>query len=133
MGEHDRRNRAVTAQGYRVLIADDTVALRRLLSRMMDRDGRFEVVGEAGDGQEAVDLASQLKPDLVILDVMMPKKSGAEALSEIREASPSSRIIIFSGADAVALGDLAADAMVAKGTSAPDIIATMIRVLEGDP
>ncbi|CAJ1498622.1 ANTAR domain-containing response regulator [[Mycobacterium] kokjensenii] len=66
----------------RVLIAEDEALIRLDLAEMLREEG-YEVVGEAGDGQEAVELAESLRPDLVILDVKMPRRDGIDAASEI--------------------------------------------------
>src|ERR1700732_4557128 len=66
----------------RVLVAEDEALIRLDLAEMLREEG-YEVVGEAGDGQEAVDLADSLKPDLVIMDVKMPRRDGIDAASEI--------------------------------------------------
>ena len=73
-------NPAVKA--HRVLIAEDEVLIRMDLAEMLREEG-YEIVGEAGDGQEAVDLAEALRPDLVIMDVKMPRRDGIDAASEI--------------------------------------------------
>jgi DNA-binding NarL/FixJ family response regulator len=108
----------------RIVIADDVDALRRLLLRIFERDGRFEVVGEAQDGAEAVQLVEMLKPDLVILDLMMPEMSGLQASRQIREASPSTKIMILSGIAAEGvIRDVGADGFLEKGASANEILA----------
>ena len=66
----------------RVLVAEDEALIRLDLVEMLREEG-YEVVGEAGDGEQAVELAAELRPDLVILDVKMPKRDGIEAASEI--------------------------------------------------
>ncbi len=66
----------------RVLVAEDEALIRLDLAEMLREEG-YEVVGEAGDGQEAVELAEALKPDLVIMDVKMPRRDGIDAASEI--------------------------------------------------
>jgi response regulator NasT len=66
----------------RVLIAEDEALIRMDLAEMLREEG-YEIVGEAGDGQEAVDLAVRLTPDLVIMDVKMPRRDGIDAASEI--------------------------------------------------
>lgn len=73
---------AETQKSRRVLIAEDEALIRMDLAEML-RDEGYEIVGEAGDGQEAVDLAESLKPDLVIMDVKMPRRDGIDAASEI--------------------------------------------------
>src|SRR5690349_3084254 len=71
-----------TPASHRVLIAEDEALIRLDLAEMLREEG-YEIVGEAGDGQEAVDLAESLKPDLVIMDVKMPRRDGIDAASEI--------------------------------------------------
>lgn len=66
----------------RVLIAEDEALIRLDLTEMLREEG-YDIVGQAGDGQEAVELAEQLKPDLVIMDVKMPHRDGIDAASEI--------------------------------------------------
>ena len=70
------------AKPHRVLVAEDEALIRLDLAEMLREEG-YEVVGEAGDGQEAVELAEKLKPDLVIMDVKMPRRDGIDAASEI--------------------------------------------------
>jgi len=83
----------------RVLLVDDVVAVRRLVRTALRFRGGFEVVGEAGDGVEAVRQADELRPDVVVLDLGLPGLAGREVLSRIRDGSPSSKIVVFSGAD----------------------------------
>ena len=72
----------VTAPQRRVLVAEDEALIRLDLVEMLREEG-YQVVGQAGDGEEAIKLAAELKPDLVILDVKMPKLDGIEAASKI--------------------------------------------------
>jgi response regulator NasT len=73
---------SVDEKPHRVLIAEDEALIRMDLAEMLREEG-YEIVGQAGDGQEAVDLAMSLKPDLVIMDVKMPRRDGIDAASEI--------------------------------------------------
>src|SRR5260370_6854446 len=66
----------------RVLVAEDEALIRLDLAEMLREEG-YDVVGEAGDGQEAVELAASLRPDLVIMDVKMPRRDGIDAAAEI--------------------------------------------------
>lgn len=81
------------------MIVDDNDMMRSILRAML-RGEEYEVVGEARNGNIAVDMADRLKPDIVCLDVMMPEKDGLEALSEIKAARPETEIVmITSSAD----------------------------------
>jgi len=79
----------------RILIADDHAVLREGMRNLLEREKDFEVVGEAGDGEEAVRLGSELEPDLVIMDIVMPKLSGIEATKLIKQASPSTAVLVL--------------------------------------
>ena len=79
----------------RVLLADDHAVTREGLQSILDRSEEFEVVGQARDGVEAVKAASELSPDLIVMDVMMPKKDGVEACREIMESLPETRVLML--------------------------------------
>jgi DNA-binding NarL/FixJ family response regulator len=74
--------------GIRILIADDDIAIRRLLRRLLEERSGWEVCGEAVNGEDAVAKASELSPDLVILDLAMPQMNGLRAASEISGQYP---------------------------------------------
>lgn len=78
----------------RVLIVDDNEDIRLLFSAMLDFDPAFEVVGEAADGQRAVEIAAELHPDAILLDVSMPVMDGLTALPLLRAACPAATIVI---------------------------------------
>ncbi|MGG3889829.1 response regulator [Metabacillus fastidiosus] len=79
----------------RILIVDDAKFMRMTLSNILNK-GSYEVVGEAQNGMEAVEMYQELKPDLVTMDVTMPEKNGVEALKEIKEKFPDAKIIMCS-------------------------------------
>ena len=78
-----------------MLLADDYSIMREGLQVMLERSGEFEVVGHARDGEEAVRAASELSPDVIVMDVMMPNKDGVEARREIMESAPGTRVIML--------------------------------------
>lgn len=84
----------------RVLLADDHTLVRAGIRALLERTDEIEVVGEAGDGYEALDLIRRQRPELVLLDMMMPGLGGLEVLKRIKEDSPSTRVIILSVHDA---------------------------------
>jgi NarL family two-component system response regulator LiaR len=79
----------------RVLIADDHAVLREGMRNLLQQEKDIEIIGEAGDGEEAARLASELKPDVVLMDIVMPKLSGIEATRLIKQSSPASAVLIL--------------------------------------
>ena len=94
----------------RVLVADDTATVRLLLRRTLEMSKVFDVVGEAADGAQAVDLAAELQPDIVLLDLSMPVFDGMEAIPLIRRDVPEARIVVLSGFGRDGLGAQAVEA-----------------------
>lgn len=108
----------------RVLVAEDEALIRLDLAEMLREEG-YEIVGEAGDGQEAVDLAESLRPDLVIMDVKMPRRDGIDAASEIasKRIAPIVILTAFSQRDLVERArDAGAMAYLVKPFSVTDLI-----------
>ena len=81
-----------------VLLVDDHEIMRDGLREVLHRAGDFQVVGEAADGEAAVKIAQELKPDVIVMDVMMPVKNGIDACREITEALPDTRVLILTAA-----------------------------------
>jgi two-component system response regulator NreC len=119
----------------RVLIADDHVLVRRGLKALLDRNGEFEVVAEAENGYDAIELAVRHKPDVVLLDVGMPRLSGTDAAASICEKVPTAKIVIISmhSDEAYVLRALTAGARgyVLKASSEADILAAIRAVAAG--
>jgi DNA-binding NarL/FixJ family response regulator len=82
-------------RALRILIADDHAAVRRGIRSLLDSEPQWRVCGEARDGIEAVDLASRLRPDVVVLDVTMPRLNGLEAAREIGQHVPAAKIVVL--------------------------------------
>lgn len=83
----------------RVLLVDDVPEMRRLVRTALRVRGGFQVVGEAGDGESAVDLATQCNPDIVVLDLGLPRLAGREVLTRLRERVPLAKVVVFTGTD----------------------------------
>lgn len=119
---------------HRVLLVDDAEDLRMLLRLAMKTRKGLTVVGEAADGIEAVEAASELQPDLVMLDLAMPRMDGLEALPLIRAAVPDVRVIVLSGFNQGTLADKAigagADHYVVKGGSIRALLELIEALLE---
>jgi DNA-binding NarL/FixJ family response regulator len=92
-------------KAIRVLIADDSPTALRSVCDYLEFAGGFEIVGTASDGLNAIQLASVHKPDLVLLDLSMPRVNGLEAAEQIRLSSPDLRVIIFSELNGLSLAD----------------------------
>ncbi|MGI8524261.1 MAG: response regulator, partial [Nocardioides sp.] len=83
----------------RVLVADDHVLYRRGLEMVLGTEPGIEIVGEAGDGAEAIQRAEELLPDVVLMDIRMPRRSGIEACTAIKDVVPSAKIVILTISD----------------------------------
>jgi DNA-binding NarL/FixJ family response regulator len=83
----------------RILLVDDFERFRSFASSLLRKQTGFQIVGHALDGQEAVQKAQELKPDLVVLDIGLPKLNGIEAARQIRLVSPDSKLMFLTGND----------------------------------
>jgi DNA-binding NarL/FixJ family response regulator len=89
----------ITAEVIRVLIVDDHALYRRGLLTVLETEDGIEVVGEAADGVEAVDQAEETLPDVIVMDVSMPKRGGIDACRVIKQRVPSARILMLTSSD----------------------------------
>jgi DNA-binding NarL/FixJ family response regulator len=94
-----------STKSIRVLVADDSPTALRSVCDYLEFAGGFEIVGTASDGLNAIQLASVHKPDLVLLDLNMPRVNGLEAALQIRLSSPHLRVIIFSELNGLSLSE----------------------------
>ena len=128
------RKRTPRPKPLRVLIADDDRLFAEALEAILAADERIEVVGQASDGSEAVQLARSLRPDLVLMDVSMPVLDGFEATREIREESEHTRVLMLTGSNSRADVDRSREAgasgYVTKDRIASELVATIVEVTQ---
>lgn len=126
------RKRTAKSKPLRVLIADDHRLFAQALEAILTTDERIEVVGQASDGEEAVELARTLDPDLVLMDVSMPVLDGFEATREIRSGSEDVRVLMLTGSNSRADVDRSREAgasgYVTKDRIASELVATIVEV-----
>ena len=87
------------SQPIRIILVDDHVILRQGTAELLRREPGLEVVGEAGDGKQAIEMVELLKPDVVVMDVRMPGMSGGEATRRIRESWPTVQVLVLTAHD----------------------------------
>ena len=121
----------------RILLAEDHVVVRQGTRQLLEREHDFEIVGEAGDGEEAVQLASQFKPDVVIMDVAMPKLSGIEATKQIKAILPATSVLVLTGYDydeyIFSMLEAGACGYLLKNVSGDELISAVRAVYAGEP
>ena len=120
----------------KILLADDHSLMRMGLASLISGEKDMQVVGEAADGDEAVSLARKVRPDVVIMDLMMPSLSGAEATKILKSERPETRILILTSfgtatelADAVQAG---ADGALLKHAPIDDVLSAIRKLMSGE-
>lgn len=123
-------------QAIRVLVVDDHAIVRQGLRAMLESKGGIEVVGEAGDGEQAIVQAQLLRPDVILMDLEMPHKSGISATQEIIAAQPDARILILSSFsdDAQIVESMRAGALgyLLKTAKLDDLVKAIRQINEGE-
>ncbi|ADP13245.1 MULTISPECIES: response regulator [Erwinia] len=123
------------AQKYRVLIVDDHPLLRRGLHHLLAMEPRFDLIAEAGDGEEALFKARQLHPHLILLDLKMQGMSGLETLNALHASGIASRVVVLTVSalrrDFTALQEAGAEGYLLKDSDPEELLAQIIKVAEG--
>jgi DNA-binding NarL/FixJ family response regulator len=127
---HARRRRQVGFQRWRVLVVEDDDAFAEALRELLEADGRLEVAGRARDGREGVELAEALRPDVVLMDIVLPVLDGVEATREIRRRQPTIPVVGITGWEyeerALEVRDAGAVDFVGKGRLDADLIEIVV-------
>ena len=125
----------LTAGRIRVMVVDDHPIMRNGLLDTLEASGRFEVVGQAEDGEEAVRTVEELKPEVIVMDVIMPNKDGIDACREIMELLPDTRVMMLTASseedaviEAVAAG---ATGYLQKYSRPEELVEAVLDVAEG--
>ena len=117
----------------RILVADDASFMRQMIRDIIEPEG-FEVIGEAADGVEVMEKFKELEPDLVMLDIVMPRKSGMDAVRELVTLDPSAKIVMCSalGQEALVMEAIQAGAkdFIVKPFKPEAVLTTLRKVLE---
>ncbi len=116
-------------KSIRVLIADDHRLFAQALDAILSSDGRIDVAGHAHDGAEAVELATALAPDVILMDISMPVMDGIEAAAQIRQQQRHACILMLTGSDASADVDRARNAGAAGYVTKDRIAAELIEAI----
>lgn len=120
----------------RILLADDHVLLRQGTAELLRSEPGLEVIGEAGDGLAAVMMAAQLQPDIVVMDVRMPRLSGLEATRRLGSLSPRVRVLVLTAHDddeyVFSLLQAGASGYLLKTAPVADLVRAIRQVAEGD-
>ena len=120
----------------RLLIADDNNAVRDGLKSVLADEDKIKVVGEAADGNEAIFKAKALQPDVILLDIMMPRCNGLDALPAIREKAPGAKVIVMSVSaaerDLATARESGACGYLLKSSGINDFSEAIRRVMDGE-
>jgi two-component system chemotaxis response regulator CheY len=120
---------------YKVLIVDDAMFMRAMIRDILVNSGRYEVVGEAANGEESMEQYRALKPDLVTMDIVMPQMDGIEATREILKINGKAKVVMCSalGQEALVIESIAAGAkdFIVKPFSAEKVLKVLDAVMAG--
>ena len=137
MGEDERTQDTTPRESLRVLIVDDHPVWRDGIRGDLERSGIAAVVGEAGDGGEAIELAHETMPDVVLMDLRLPTVPGVEAIRQIVEDLPHVRVLVLSAtgeeADVLEAVKVGATGYLLKSATSTEIVEAVETVSRGEP
>ncbi|MBI2979620.1 MAG: response regulator transcription factor [Chloroflexi bacterium] len=124
-------------ESVRIVLAEDHSLMRVGTRRILEQYPDLSVVGEADDGQQALDLITRLKPDIAILDIRMPKLNGIALVRRMKESSPNTKALILTAYDdddyIIALMEIGAWGYLLKTTQADELVGAIRQILRGEP
>ena len=122
---------------YRILIAEDQTIVRECLRSLVSLNPEFEVVGEAGDGREAIRMTENLRPHLVLMDLSMPKTDGLNAIQEVKRRFSKTKVLVLTVHKdeelVMATLDMGVDGYALKDSSYAELMVAIKNVLKGKP
>jgi DNA-binding NarL/FixJ family response regulator len=123
-------------QETRILLVDDHPLVRRALRDILEKESDLHVVGEAGDGQQAIEMTEEHRPDIVIMDISMPVLNGVEATKQIKASNPLTAVLILTVHTDVetifSILQAGASGYLVKSIFGPEVIHTIRAVMDGD-
>lgn len=129
--------RGVSVQPITVLVVDDYEPARKAFRELLEQEEGIQVIGEAADGREAIAKYQELHPQVILMDVKMPRMNGITATGRIKKQSPEAKVIILSAYDEKDLAEkamnLGASAYLTKNQAVEDIIRTILNVCKKKP
>jgi len=132
-----KENREVTKKRYRIVIAEDHRILREGLRFLLSSNPDFEIVGEAEDGRGAIRCVNELRPDLVLMDLSMPKMNGLDAIAEVKNHCPDTKVLVLTvhKAEEYVFESLkaGADGYLLKDATHTELMLAVGNVLDGKP
>jgi DNA-binding NarL/FixJ family response regulator len=132
-----KENQEVSKKRYRIVIAEDHTILREGLRFLLSSNPDFEIVGEAEDGRGAIRSVVELRPDLVLMDLSMPKMNGLDAIAEVKNQSPDTKVLVLTvhKAEEYVFESLkaGADGYLLKDATHAELMLAVGNVLDGKP